>query len=362
MSNSLNLRSAFLYVLFTLAAFHFSYAGVCDTLKETYDSAFQQVISLIQSNGSFKKAVFITEDTYGKELISENEFLAFIDVWTSLARKKHQYYDKQHAELVDNDSYLLNRSIFSTICDTIKLRVDTLTLALPPFQYDFNDPIGKKDWTNMFVTKLLTTHKGNCHSLSYLYKILADELGAKCWLALAPNHIYIRNYSQKIGWYNTELTSGLFPTDAWIATTGYVSTDAIRSGIYMDTLSNQQSIALCVLDLAKGYEFQTHNYYDGFILKCCDLVLQYHPVNPMALLLKAETLKKLYFKQVEDGNSDSTGTYADMERTYITLARLNYREMPEKMYQQWLASLAKQKDKFTNKKIVPSKKTLKNFK
>ncbi len=35
--------------------------------------------------------------------------------------------------------------------------------------------------------------------------------------------------------------------------TGYVNPEAIKSGlyIYMDTLSNQQSIALCVLDLTK---------------------------------------------------------------------------------------------------------------
>jgi hypothetical protein len=196
------------------------------------------------------------------------------------------------------------------------------------------------------------TKNGNCQSLAYLYKIIADEVGAKCWLALAPNHIYVRNYSNKIGWYNTDLTSGTFPTDAWIMTTGYVSPQAIRSGLYMDTLSNKQAIALCVLDLAKGYEFQTHNYYDGFILKCCELVLQYHPVNPMALLLKAETLKKVYLKEQADKFPKPTVTFNRMQEAYITLAKLGYREMPEKMYQQWLKSMTTDKEKYSNKKVT----------
>jgi hypothetical protein len=182
--------------------------------------------------------------------------------------------------------------------------------------------------------------------------MLADKLGARCWLALAPNHIYIRNYSQEVGWYNSELTSGIFPTDAWIAMTGYVSTDAIRSGVYMDTLSNQQSIALCLLDLAKGYSFQTGRYDDYFIVKCCDLALKYHSVNPQALLLKAETLQKIYVRQKERDLQQARDTYSLMENTYVSLVKLGYREMPEKMYMQWLQTGVKEKDKYSNKMIM----------
>jgi hypothetical protein len=255
-------------------------------------------------------------------------------------------YDKP-----DSVNNLLNLSIFSVLHDTVYAVFDSSLVGIEPFHYDWDDPSGNLDWSKMFVTKLLNTHKGNCHSLSYLYKILADELGSKCWLALAPNHIYIRNYSKGIGWYNTEMTSGLFPTDAWIAMTGYVSTDAIRSGVYMDTLSNQQSIALCLLDLAKGYQFQTHNYCDGFILKCCNRVLKYHPVNPQALLLKAEILQELYLRQNTSNMEEASKTYAEMEKAYITLAKLGYREMSEKMYQQWLKSLNEQKGKFADKRL-----------
>ena len=64
-----------------------------------------------------------------------------------------------------------------------------------------------------------------------------DELGEKCWLALAPNHMYIKAKTQHIGWYNIELTTGDFPTDAWLMASGYIHLDAVRNGIYTDTLS-----------------------------------------------------------------------------------------------------------------------------
>ena len=107
----------------------------------------------------------------------------------------------------------------------------------------------------------------------------------------------------------------------------------------MDTLSNQQSIGLCILDLAKAYEYETKNYYDGFILKCCDLVLQYHSTNPMALLLKAETLKKIYLKQKNENAPTTKQAYDEMEAAYITLAKLHYREMPKEMYDKWVKQM-----------------------
>jgi hypothetical protein len=324
-----------------------------------YKKAYDTLASLTKENGSFKTAVFIVENTYHNDTLFYYDYNARINGITTLLKMFNRNSKASAVVNYDSGNYLNNYSLFSIFKDSVIIIDNSKKYVHIPFKYNFNDPQGYKDWNNMFVTTLLKTNNGNCHSLTYLYKIIANELGAKCWLALAPNHIYIRNYSRKIGWYNTELTSGTFPTDAWIATSSYVSADAIRSGVYMDTLSNQQSIALCVLDLAKGYEFQTHNYYDGFILKCCDLVLQYHPVNPMALLLKAETLKKVYFKQFEDKNAAAPATYAEMEKVYIMLAKLHYREMPEKMYQQWLASLTKEKEKYTNKKVHPITKASK---
>ncbi len=310
-----------------------------DSIPIRYQSAFMTLTDILEKNGSFKAAVYTVENTYyGKDMCNsetDKRITEIVRLCDLVARTKMASLENRRIDT----TYFLNYAIGSVLKDTVFIMTDSAFLGHKPFRYSFNDPFGKHDWRTMFVTTLLSTKEGNCHSLSYLYKILADELKAACWLALAPNHIYIRNKDQKTGWYNTELSSGIFPTDAWIMTTGYVSPDAVRSGIYMDTLSNRQSIALCLLDLAKGYQIQTGNDEDGFILKCCDLVLQYHPVNPMALLLKAETLQKIYKKQISHKKPESANTYKEMEGAYITLAKLHYREMPEKMYLQWLHNL-----------------------
>jgi len=338
----------FVLLLLKSASVHASYT---DSIPPNYNSCFQNLIELLRTDGSFKVAVFLTEQVFADSIIKGGDFFDYIDAITDFVKKRKLHFRLKGYNERDGENYLLNRAIASAFFDTMTVKVGKATGKAMLFSYNQDDPLGKVHWSNMFVSKLLFTHKGNCHSLSYLYKIIADELGAKCWLALAPSHIYIRNYSQKIGWYNTETTSGSFPTDAWIAASGYVSTDAIRSGIYMDTLSNQQSIALCVLDLAKCYERQTFNYYDGFILKCCDEVLKYHPTNPMALLLKAETLKKVFIKQNESNNPDAAATKDAMENTYVRLAKLHYREMPEKMYETWVMSLSKNSKKLPNKAV-----------
>lgn len=331
--------------------------NVDSSILDRYNNAFNRVKYLLQTNGSFQSAVFAVEHSFCNDSLSEDNYSNTIDLLADVV-KKIAVPKKQFTYGNEDNNFSLNFSIFSLIRDQVYIISDSTLLEHSPFRYDDNDPNGKVDWSNMFVRKLLITHKGNCHSLTYLYKILADKLGAKCWMALAPNHIYIRNYSYQAGWYNSELTSGVFPTDAWIATTGYVSADAIRNGIYMDTLSNQQDIALCLLDLAKGYAFQTGHYDDDFIIKCCNLVLQYHVTNPQALLLKAETFKKLYLQQVKFKIPQASATYMEMENVYITLIKLGYREMPEKMYQQWLNSLAKHKMQFADNKIdklIPAK-------
>lgn len=213
----------------------------------------------------------------------------------------------------------------------------------------------------MFVTKLLVTNSGNCHSLPYLYKIVANEMGTTAYLTFSPNHIYIKNKCKKTGWYNTELTSGDFPTDGWIMCSGYITNEAIISGIYMDTLSQQQSVAYTLIDLAKGYEKKFGIGDGAFILKSCSACLNYYPNCINALLLKAETQKKLFEAMMKNNNTqyvseilnkpEAKALYEDMEQTYGKIALSGYREMPEEMYKNWLKSLSQAKDEYSNRKV-----------
>jgi hypothetical protein len=340
-------------LLLVIALVSFNCVAQSDRRKDIYINVFDSISLFANKNeiGAFKKAVYLTENTF---LHNQIDYSKLSEEYKQLSAIAFAWANDNHLQNydgADSTNILLNRAVFQVIKDTVKVRSENRIISFVPFEYNFDDYDGKKDWANTFVYTLLKTNKGNCHSLPYLYKILADELGVKCWLALAPNHMYIKNYSKRDGWFNTELTSGDFPIDAWLTTTGYISLTAIQNGLYCDTLSNQQSIALCAIDLAKAYEKETNNYYDGFILQCCDLVLKYHPVNPQALLLKAETLKRIYQKQQKENDAETGRTYSDMEKLYVHLYDLGYREMPDKMYKEWLQSLQTQKEKYSNKRI-----------
>jgi hypothetical protein len=265
----------------------------------------------------------------------------------------------------DSLNVSLNAGIFYTLTDTI-FNTNKGIINLP-YTYDFNDCFAKDKWTNMFVIKLMLTHEGNCHSLPFLYKILAEELNAKVWLSYTPNHIYLRNWCKKTGWYNTELTNAMFPTEAWIMTSGYVSINSIVSGIYMDTLGLKQSVAVCVNDLAKGYLRKCENADLQFVLDCCELGLKYYPNFAELLLLKAETLKKVYENDIsryglnapqsERHSERIKNTFNEMEKSYALLAKLDYRELPEQMYLEWMKSLKDNKEKYENKEIINTFKT-----
>ena len=198
--------------------------------------------------------------------------------------------------------------------------------------------------------------------MPYLYKILCEELGVPCYLALAPNHIYIKHRSEKGGMYNTELTSASFPIDAWLMASGYITLESIQNGVYMDALNDKQCIALCVLDLAKGYDRKYPNNDGMFIIKCCDLALEHFPKYINAMLLKAETRKKQFEKLMKERNistpsvlrlqKDGKMLWDDMNSLYTKVHKLGYRTMPEQMYVDWLLSLKKEREKYSNKQVI----------
>jgi hypothetical protein len=307
---------------------------------------------------SFKNAVFWVENSFYEGRMVQSEFDLKIESAKYIIRRLQ---DSNHLSYAgkDYDKISTYSAIFTFMTDTLEyVSSESLLMKFYPFTYDFNDIFGAKEWSNTFVTKLLATHSGNCHSLPYLYKILCDELNVPCHLALAPNHLYIKHRAEKGGWYNTELTSASFPIDAWLMASGYISLEAVQNGIYLDSLSEKECIALCVLDLAQGFNHKFPENDGEFVSECCDLTLAYFPDCVNALLLKAETrLKQLqyvqkerrfdYLKQVTE-ISIGKAKWDEMNALYSKIYQLGYRQMPEQMYIEWLTSLKKEKVKYSN--------------
>lgn len=321
--------------------------------KDLYNSTFVELSDMIEGKRSvdFKKAVFMVENCYLSDKNQYEKFCEVIDYYAELCKRIIQSRDLQYSES-DKEKVSVYAAVFSLMKDTIPLQKPDGSLAYNlPFEYDFEDIYGSQNWANMFVTKLLLTKKGNCHSLPYLYKILVEELGEQAYLSYAPNHIYIKQQCKSFGWYNTELTSGMFPIDSWLMASGYIHLSAIQQGIFMDTLSAKQSIGACLLDLAQGYE-KKFGIEDGeFILNACEIVLKEHPKNINALLLKSETKMNLWKTDSSKTNEEKQVEFFEIQALYSKIHDLGYRAMPKEMYLDWLVLLKEEKHKYQNRKI-----------
>ncbi len=325
----------------------FLFIFLCSSLKVNslnnrcfYENSFQLLNGmLIDSKAlNLKRGVYFVENAYFENKLNESGFNNSIKNIAKLCEviTKENLIDYNK---VDYSSVKSHAAIFQIMTDTVLFQLNESEVFLRlPFEYNHEDYSGEKDWANMFVTTLMATRKANCHSLPLLYKLIAEEMGEKAWLALAPNHLYIKLHNEANGWYNAELTSGQFPTDAWIKSSGYIHLDAIKNGIYMDTLSQKETIALCMIDLALGYQRKYPDSYDpGFVLKCCNKALEYFPHYINGLLLKAETMHRIYKSGQEKDPKELEG----IEKLYAHIHQLGYRKMPKEMYLRWLESMGR---------------------
>lgn len=303
--------------------------------KNDYREALNNIKSMLVGDDAmdFKKAVFITENAYLENKLSNDSYNDVISFYSSICKGIAESNAIAYIES-DKEVAMMQCGTFIFFTDSVPVIVKNEYVTHPPFSYNYTDFVGQEDWTNMFVSKLIQTYQGNCHSLPYLYKIIMDELGYKSHLALAPNHIYIKANNKKVGWYNIELTCGDFPTDAWYAASGYIHTDAIRNGIYMRALSDKEAVAMTLVDLAQGYQAKFGVEDGSFILKCCDTALEHFPKYINAMLLKSEILTELYRE------SNSEEIFSQMTELYTHIHELGYRKMPQQMYTNWMNSLS----------------------
>ena len=329
------------------------FSKFCAT-AQNQETLFEQSFALLnnmlvdENSYSFKKAVFSVENAYLDDKLDTVFINNRIKFLSNLSKS---ITNSRKLEYFERDKQTVNKraSLFSILCDTIPINIDSKIYKYQPFGYDFNDVFGHNTKDNLFVSKLLKTNKGNCHSLPYLYKILAEEIGIDANLSLAPNHVYIKHRSIKAGWYNTELTSRIFPIDAWLMASGFVHIDAITNGVYMKALNNRESIALVLIDLADNYNARFPSNDGTFVLKCCEIAIKEYPNFVTALILKAEMQLKQVEKEQDKEKHDLL--FKELEAQYKHIHKLGYRNMPEDMYLNWLVSLKSERNKYENKKM-----------
>lgn len=304
--------------------------------KDNYIEAFKEQLQMLNGKKSidFKRAVFLTENAFHDCKLNYQNFCADI---TETGNKLKILIKQRGLEKYKTAG---NWAVFTYMTDSSKIN------NYNPYTYDFDDFMGEKDWCKMFVTKLMKTKSGNCHSLPYYYKILCEEIGAEASLALAPNHIYIKHIDEKGQWTNLELTNGGFSRDQWIIKQMAISVEAIKSGVYMTPLSPKESIAMAMFDLASAYNFEYG--YDDFILEITDTALQYFPKCIPLIMMKVNYFKNKIETEKKKQNPNKLLINNNIALYKLTVNRidsLGYKDMPLELYEDWVKTVENEKMK-----------------
>jgi hypothetical protein len=224
--------------------------------------------------------------------------------------------------------------------------------------YDWDDFMGEHDWSKMFVTKVLQTGTGQCHSLPLFYLCLAEQLHAKAYLSLAPNHSFIQYFDNKGKRYNFEATNGNLVTQAWLMQSTYVNATALKNKTYLDTLSNRRLYAQCLADFLLSYLMKMR-HYDDFSEEITRKILQIDSTNVTAMMEEANRAFTIFKYECQAAGNPSPSKYPEYPKLYAALkiwqdydnmvTRTGFQEMPKQAYQEWLQSLQGEKQKELNK-------------
>jgi hypothetical protein len=337
-----------------------------------YYDVFDKIIQLDTANYSVKDITFLIENAHFNNAKSKDEFDNHIKQTKDflIAKMKELNYD-----LSSNSAK--NFILFQFFSETLQLKNNN-DLKHLPFKYDFEDFMGIKDHSKMFVTKLMETGSGQCHSMPLLYLILAEQIQAEAYLALSPNHSYIRFPDDNGKWHNVELTNGMFSTTSSILNSGYIKSEALQNKIYMQNLSKKELLSQFYVDLASGYIHKFGN--DEFASNVINRALELNPNNVNANMVKAN-IDVARFEYVmynlkidpRDNNQLQQIKYYpqavqllnQVNSQFNKVDNLGYEQMSAQAYQDWLQAMRNERNKEYEKEIaknlkVTFKKQIKN--
>lgn len=323
---------------------------------EYYRQVYDKMLLLNIEDYSVKDVNFDIENAYLENKLDKAEFDKTIKQTAEfiLAKMKEKNFDV-------NSNTAKNFVLFEFFSQP--MQVKGFKEKHFPIKYDFEDYWGRQNWSKMFVTKLLKTNTGQCHSMPLLYLTLAEAIDAEAYLSLSPNHSYIKFQDEKEKWYNLELTNAMFTVSSFVLNNGYITAEAIQNKIYMQNLTKQQLLSQFYTDLASGY---LHKFgYDEFVEQVINKALELYPTSINANMVKANydtehlkyVVKKLGINTGTQEGREKILQYPkavellkEMQTQYKLIDDLGFQQMPADAYEKWLGSLKNEKHKQDNDK------------
>ena len=287
------MRKIFLALLLSICVITYSDA---QSIDKHFISAYNEIAEMLDGKVplSIKRAVFLTEWAY---LDGELDYSNYSSQIESTAEAIKQFYI---ANNLDQFKTGLNVALFEYFSKPYSMN------DYKHFTYDFEDFAGSEDFTKLFVTKVMRTHSGQCHSLPLYYKVLAEVVGAEAYLSFVPQHVFIRHRDEQdpTKWINVELTSQSLSREIYYIESFGITDDAIRNKLYMYPLSDKETVAYLLTCLMDGY-YRKYKQWDNFVLRCAEKSLQYYPQNFHALTMKANVINtELMNHLIKNGKKD----------------------------------------------------------
>lgn len=328
--------------------------------KKYFQKSYNEIVQMLSKKAPMclKRAVFLVENPFYKNKLSYEKYCKQIDSLVFICKQIIL------AEGLSPKNYMAcHYAIQKLFSEKIKYKSSLgREETVEPFTYDLSIYDAEKDgndWTEQHVTRLINIKKGQCHSMPLLYLILAEELNIKAYLAIAPNHSYIK-FGNQIQNYCFETTNGTFTSDEWIVSSGYVSPSAIKNQIYLAPLTKDQVVAECLVDLESGLEFLCGK--SDFSLKCAETTLNYYPKSIQAILTIsnvitaecAKTASKHYFPKY-----DEYYKYPELKKQFDTMLNFElqveetgYQKISSEQYETWRKSANEEKERREHLKLM----------
>jgi regulator of sirC expression with transglutaminase-like and TPR domain len=186
--------------------------------------------------------------------------------------------------------------------------------AFKPYSYDFDDPMGLSA-SHKSLNHYLTTRKGNCINMPFLFLAVAERMGVEMNVTTAPRHVFIQFDNPQTGKVeHLEATSGAQPQRiVWQRQVMPITDRSLESGMYHQRLNKRQQVAVMGEALMhKAYEDGDHSER----LEIATLILDVFPQADAALL-------------------HSMGAFRDMIREQIAPLYAHPSEMPPQVFAQF---------------------------
>ncbi len=321
------------------------------TAEDYYMTAFNEMSDMLAGRDSLsiKRSVYLAEWAYFEGNLDYKT--DFCDEIGRIVKYVNLFYDVNRLDSYKTGKQMaLNEYFFRPYSGN----------QYKPYTYDFETfYMDDRLWEWQFVSNVLKTHSGQCRSLPWMYKILANETGADVSLAQAPGHCYIMYRDEDNltpeDWINLELTTHQMQPEWWIKQDFEICDSAVQVGTYMTPLTDIQTVACQMAELALGYKVK-FNRYDEFTFYCSSRSLEFYPMNPNAWIIRGKSLERMIQEHLL-----KTGYFIDDYAVYLidlmndskirldaTYMTVETEEIRERRKQQAIEA-----QKYTQEKLLP---------